>query len=289
MMLLTHTLGLVLASGPFDTSSTTFNVNTLDRTNQHVDVVYPKEASNRKEFPLIVYAHGFTDSGYATYTQLFEDMASWGYVIAAPLSCRDGCFNCKSLPGDPPCFGRYYEELFKTVEWARSMRTLPINRSSGVALAGHSMGGQATLLASADANVTSFNIKASAMHHAFTHTYPSISEVPFLAFTGTRDQTAPPSMSEEFFNASKVLSRGIVNKIGANHEEPSSSYRPESYRPEIALYTVAWFKLYLDGTPKAEGVDWNELIHGSGPASICGGGDGAMEECQIFEARSFTL
>lgn len=42
---------------------------------------------------------------------------------------------------DPPCYQNYYLEQLKVIEWALKQTDLPINRTSGVAIAGHSMGG----------------------------------------------------------------------------------------------------------------------------------------------------
>merc|ERR1719329_684435 len=90
----------------------------------------------------------------------------------------------------------------------------------GVGVAGHSMGGQATLFSSS-ALGAGYNIKAAVMHHAYTHSFPA-PEVPFLAFTGTRDLTASPSMTHGFYNASGASPvKGLVNKAGANHQEPT--------------------------------------------------------------------
>ena len=60
-----------------------------------------------------------------------------------------------------------------------------VNRSVGYGVAGHSMGGQATVFSSSYGNATGHRIRAAVMHHAFTHDYPAPT-VPFLAFTGVR-------------------------------------------------------------------------------------------------------
>ena len=182
-------------------------------------------------FPVIAYAHGFGDGGdhvmghYTGATHpLLEELASWGYVVLAPRSCDEGClFDCSTLKDDPPCFGHFYHQQLLTIQWARSAAAaaagLPINTTL-VAVAGHSMGGQATLF-SAAYNATSHNIKAAALHHAFTHNYPAIPSIPHIVFTGTDDSTAPPPMAYNVFNANGAFSiRGLVNKAGAKHDEP---------------------------------------------------------------------
>lgn len=271
-------------TGPYGSTTVQFTVETLDRTSHTLDVTYPTgTAAAGRSFPLVSYTHGLGDKGASSYPRLFSDLASWGYVIAAPLSCKDGCLSdCKTNLGDPPCFGDYYKESFKVIEWARSSQvaaSLPLNRTSGVAVAGHSMGGQAALLAASDANVSSYGIKAALMHHAYTHIYPAISTVPFLAFTGTEDFTAPPAMADKFFAAATVPQRGLVNSRGANHHEPTTDYRPE-----MALFSTAWLKVHLDQTPESDGMHWDDLIYGTGSDSLCGGGDGPLAECTLLPA-----
>lgn len=268
------------ATGPLATKHTTVTYDAMDSTNKHIDVVYPDDGGKGK-FPLIAYAHGFTDAGYSSYTKMMEELASWGYVVTAHLSCKEGCVqDCNTLLLDPPCYGHYYKEQLKVIEWAHSSEAsaFPLNMTVGVAVAGHSMGGQATLF-SAAYNASSHNIKAAAMHHGFTHTYPA-ALAPFLTFTGTSDITAPPAMAEKMFNADgAAAARGLVNKKGANHHEPTTDYNVK-----LAMYTVAWFKLHVDGSKASMGQDWDGLIYGTDAASVCGGGDGTMQECNILRA-----
>ena len=40
-------------------------------------------------------------------------------------------------------------------------------------------------------------------------------------------------------------------------------------------------KVYLDGTPQALGLDFADMLHGTGPTSLCGGGDGDMAQCEV--------
>lgn len=274
-------------TGPYATQTATFTYTELDKTNQGIDVVYPVPTSGQQQvFPLIAYAHGFDDTGEKNYHNLFHDMASWGYVVAVALSCKFGCtHDCVNLKFDPPCFGHYYHEQLKVIDWSHTdaASKLPINHTYGVGVAGHSMGGQATLFSSAY-NWSSHDIRASAMHHAFTHTFPAIADIPFIAFTGTLDLTAPPSMAEGIFNTDGAFSaRGLVNKKGADHHEPTTHYNPQ-----LALFTAAWFKIHLDKTPQSLGMDFDALIYGKDANSLCGGGDGGMKECTMLR-RSLSL
>jgi dienelactone hydrolase len=273
--------GFEVPAGPYKTNFSTFDCADLDFTNRKIDVVYPLSQNADEKFPVISYAHGFSDTAYTSYTQQFDYLASWGYVVVAPLSCKYGCLgDCKELSLlDPPCFGNYYKEQLKALEWSQSAAaaSLPVNKTSGAGIAGHSMGGQATALSAALENASAYGIKAAAMQHPYTHTYPA-STVPFLAFTGTDDDVASPSMVERLFDAAgAAASRGLVNKRGANHHEPSTQYNPF-----LGLATVAWMKLFVDGTPSSGGVDWADILYTNSSSSLCGGGDGAMQQCTML-------
>lgn len=48
------------------------------------------------------------------YDKLLKGLASFGYVVAAPLSCDEGCHDDRaSLPHDPSAFAHYYKEQLK--------------------------------------------------------------------------------------------------------------------------------------------------------------------------------
>jgi len=269
-------VGLVGGStGPFKTTHTTFTYDAMDPTNKKIDVVYPV-VTNSSTFPFITYAHGWSDDGYTSYPEMLDELASWGYVVAISQACKLGCTDCQNLPLDPPCYGHYYKQQLKVIDWMQTQKgKLPVNMGFGVAVVGHSMGGQSAYF-SAAYNATTHNIKVVALHHAFTHTYPAL-PVPFLTFTGTTDDVAPPVMAENIYNAKgDTGTRGIINKVDADHHEPTSHYNPK-----LALYTVAWIKLHLDQTTSSYGMNWKDMIYGTGSDSLCGGGDGAMKECTV--------
>jgi hypothetical protein len=139
---------------------------------------------------LCVSAGGILD--VPGYNELLSSMASFGYIVGATHQCSLGCFDdCVSLKHDPPCFGHYYKKQLAVFDWAKEFspeegQADPFARadwSAGVGVAGHSMGGQATLFSSSYGNASAYDIRAAVMHHAFTHTFP-VSEIPFLDFTG---------------------------------------------------------------------------------------------------------
>lgn len=220
------------------------------------------------------------------YSKLLSSLAAWGYVVAAARACDYGCL---SSPG----WDDFYQQQLRVIDWAKEQasRGDPVlsraNFKDGVGIAGHSMGGQATLFASSRSNASSHGIVAAVMLHAYTHEFPA-AQIPFLAFMGTADTTAPPAMTETFFSAASVtgVARGIVNKINATHQEPTTyKDRTEPYNPLVPQFVAAWFKLYLNNVSSSRTVDWGSLIHGNGPESICGGGDGEMAQCEIVRGK----
>ena len=138
------------------------------------------------------------------------------------------------------------------------------------------------MFSSSESNATSHNIKAAVMHHAYTHVFPTPA-VPFLAFTGTKDTTAPPAMADGFFDAasSSGLPRGLVNRVGATHHEPDV----EDFNPLLPQFTAAWFKIFLDEKPEEFGIDWFGLVFGKGAGSLCGGGAGKMANCTTLSGK----
>ena len=266
-------IGAIPTRGPYPTSHTTLTLSNQDSSDQNVDVYYPSNASSALRFPLISYAHGDGGGGaidWLAYIPLLSSLASHGYVVASTRACNTGCRDgCATLPNDPSCFGNFYKNQLGVIDASN----ISFADYSRVGIAGHSMGGQATLFSSSYTNASSHGIKAAVMHHAYTHQSPS-PQVPFLAFTGSEDLLAPPSMTKAFFDAgSSQAHRGYVNKANAGHLEPIF------WGNELlGTYTAAWFKLYLDGTPQANGIDYHSLIYDS----LCGGGDGKMTDCQIY-------
>jgi len=286
--------------GPYETKLETFSDHRFDWSNTHIDVIYPVTKDN-KTFPLISYAHGFSNTADGDYDSLFRTLASWGYVVVAPKTCRYGCFswwNCKNLPGDPVCYGDYYKMQLLAIDWARersAVGKLPINFAVGVGVAGHSMGGQATLY-SAAMGADSHDIRAAVLQHPFTHTYPSIKNVPFLVFTSTNDTLATPNMSQQIFHNASVPERGLVERVDDPADpEPHLEPKEEGFHNSgIKWFTVAWFKVHLDKTPKAEymingrkvPIDFEELLYGRGAASLCHGGDGPLRNCSLLRSAN---
>ena len=111
----------------------------------------------------------------------------------------------------------------KAIDWATSAATplsSRINVSAGVGVAGHSMGGQATLYSSSTDGTRTHDIRAAAMHHPYTHSYPKPT-VPYIVFTGDKDAIATPAMAEAIYAGGRGSSgggRAFANKLNSGHQ-----------------------------------------------------------------------
>jgi hypothetical protein len=268
-------------TGPYSVEHTTLKVPGLQISSDLVDVYYATNSTLPQRF--IAFGHGASGGSVIqpfVYKSILTALASWGFVIGACRSCIEGT-----------CDGDYYKQQLILIDWAKKVGAggdkimSLVNFTGGVGISGHSMGGGSTLMDSSAEQSAPHNIRAAVMLHAYTDSQvkKSVPVIPFLAFTGTSDTTAPSSMTKAFYAAaSSSTPRGIVNKVGASHQEPSDYHdKTEPYNPLMAQYTAAWFKIYLDDYTGGGPVDFHDMIFGSGPTSICGGGDGSMETCKM--------
>ena len=70
-------------------------------------ITYPAGYSDADEqFPLLVFGHGASVSGKGSasgYRQLFDTVASYGFIIVAPLDCASGDFTHDMLATSDAC------------------------------------------------------------------------------------------------------------------------------------------------------------------------------------------
>lgn len=280
------TLGIAL-KGKYETMHDSFR--TAPPADYITDVFYPVLPNTSSKVPLISFVHGLAGGGnvdYMAYIPLLAGIASYGFVVASPRQCNLGClYDCKTLFGDPPCFGNFYLQQLSVFEWARNLSHSVlsiVDHSLGYGVSGHSMGGQATLFSSSGLNPANYAVKAAVMHHAYSASEQPAPTVPFLAFTGELDVIAWPSVTRKFFNeklpGGRRVSKGLVNRRDMGHLEPLLWRNDKA----LALYTAAWFKLYLARVSVEDDLNWENLIYGNSTDSLCGGGDGdafLMKEC----------
>ena len=275
--------------GPYATQRHVFAAPLLDQSDPRIVVTFPSTDdtnSINETFPLIVYAHGMFGGGtdILGYAALFHQLASYGFVIAAPTSCSTGCVMpggasnytaCGGLPFVEPYnkgWDSYYGESLKTIDWARNNATrLPINWTAGVGIAGHSMGGQSTTIASCEACTKKYGIRAAAIHHAANGALAhgesgnigSNVSVPIAAFTSSGD-----GIWNETREIWQAVDGSRIHKMyrdvqGFSHLEPVLV--PPIENPYLAKYTAAWFSIYLKGDTAQK----YDLIYGNASDSIC--------------------
>ena len=305
LLLLPSATALPPKVGPYVVSRKTYEVPILDKSDAKALIYYPSgNDTAESRFPLISYLHGLAGGGgldIEGYAVLFAQMASYGFVVAAPLSCNDGCrdqvnapyTDCAGLPSVQPAnWPSYYGEQLKTMEWAHSagkegsdpILSL-IDWDAGVGIAGHSMGGQATAItASKNCVVQHFGarIKAAVLHHAAngavgggptpgkTNVGTNVS-IPTAAFTSSGDSIWAETrdiFDAAHHGAASKLPLLYRDEVGYSHLEPVLA--PPIENPYLATFTAAWFKIHLrSGAPGGPGDTWYDMIYGTTPDSLC--------------------
>ena len=300
--------------GPWAVSELTFKAPALDATDPTIWLVFPvcnatsAPPGGCPRFPLVSYAHGMAggDIDLLGYAELFYQLASYGFVVAAPDSCDFGCTDpsggapwtdCAGLPDvQPALWPAWYGELLKTIDWARNQTAnatadpvfATIDFGAGVGIAGHSMGGQATAVAAGAACAERWGIKAAVLHHpangnvsggAAGNVGANMS-VPVAAFTSSGDSIWPETVAVmSALNASAAaatLPSAFMEAVGWSHLEPVLA--PPIENPLLATFTAAFFKVFLNGDRGA----YFDLVYGGGPDSFC---KHAPSECLGSAAR----
>jgi len=290
-------LGLAAAStpggtppaGPYSVESRVDTVPALDRTNQQMRIFWPGNATAGQKFPMISYIHGMASGSLVenwlkVLDRLFEDIASWGFVIVAPSSCGQltglACHDkvnapytdCGGLsPVKPNGWASFYGEQLKGIEYAQNQTKAGdvfadlIDWSTGVGVAGHSMGGQATTLASCAACAKKWDIRSACLHHSANGdtTVGNIGvnvSVPLAAFTSSGDGIWHET--HDIYTSASVIPKVYRDQVGFSHLEPITVLG--SYNPWIATMTAAWFKVTLNGdTGKFHSMIFDNSTHPS--------------------------
>jgi hypothetical protein len=287
--------------GPYNVSQQLYSVPALDASNPQAWVWYPETNDPGLTFPLVAYLHGMFGGNFDIigYSALFEQIASYGFILIATLSCSTGCHDeskgapwtdCQSVLPVRPIgrgWGPYFGEGIKLIDWAKNQSVIGedavfelINWKAGVGVTGHSMGGQATTIISCAACTEKWNIKAVALHHpAYGTTIDgdlgvNIS-VPTIGFTSSGDEIWPDT--EGIMSANPIKPAAYRNEVGWSHEEPNG--RPENgmvwENPYLATFTAAWFQVFLNNDT---GV-YYDLVFGNSTESLCKHAD--MVECHV--------
>lgn len=218
-------------------------------------VVYPKQPSGEhREFPLIVYSHGFGATAASAMPTL-ESLASHGYVVAAvdfPLSTT-------GLPGGLDLLD--YTNQPGDVSFVIT-QMLKLDRSHGspvyhqievhrIGVAGHSLGAVTTLAVSYNSCCRDSRIDAAVEMDGelnvpigptgqFAGTYFKGHNPPLLVVNGTKDTIGPYVISQAIY-AEAPGPKYFLSLIGAPHE----GFAMEPWSPIVNNTIAAFFDRYL--------------------------------------------
>jgi dienelactone hydrolase len=249
---------------------------------------YPNTSDASQTFPLLVHAHGVLGGGLDLlgYAEHFQQLASFGFIVAATFSCNTGCTDksmgapwssCAGLlPLQPEGqgWGPYYAELLKMIDFARNSSSSDaifsrVNWAAGVGILGHSMGGQAAAVAAGAACTEQWGIKAAVLHHPATGDIPggnvgSNMSVPVAGFTSSGDKTGCEASTEQIMAAARVRPAAYRDLVGWSHLEPVL-WPPAIENPLLATMTAAWFNVFLKGDTGY----WYNMVFGNSSDSLC--------------------
>jgi dienelactone hydrolase len=181
-------LGVVASSAgaapsPLPTKTTTVTVS-IDGRSFPARLVRP---ARRGTYPVVAFGHGFAQ-GSSRYASTLTAIAARGYVVIAPDSER----------GLLPDHARFADDLWRSLRWARA-NVAGASRTAD-AVAGHSMGGGAALLA-ADrypAIDTVLTLAAAETRPSATAASAGIS-APALYVVGSEDTIVPPATTRAMY------------------------------------------------------------------------------------------
>lgn len=178
-------------TGQVSLSTTTVSSLTvsIDGRSFPARVVRPTDTT-KGPFPVVAFGHGFTQSA-SRYASTLQAIAARGYIVVAPDS-ETGLF---------PNHGRFADDLWRAVRWGQAQTAWNPDATRD-AVAGHSMGGGAALVAA-----DRYPSLDTVMTLAAAETNPSATTasagvtVPALFVVGSRDTVVAPSTTRAMYTA----------------------------------------------------------------------------------------
>jgi len=217
----------------------------------------------KKDYPLVVFAHGFTANG-PIYTNLMRQVAAEGYVVALPT------FPLSSFgaPGGPQ-LGDYVNQPADVSFVITELLELDANAGSPlsgrieedqIGVAGHSLGA-ITTLGFANSCCTDARVDAIASISGLRLPFPGGTYFPpgtppLLLVHGDADATVPYSGSTSTYAAAPPP-KFLVTLLGAGHVPFRLGTDPQQPPPPWEDVTVdalvAFFDRYLENGPRGLG------------------------------------
>jgi dienelactone hydrolase len=160
--------------------------------------------ANPGAYPVVAFGHGFTQTA-SRYASTLTALAARGYVVIAPDS-ETGLF---------PDHGRFADDLERSIRWARA--NVPNAHPALDAVAGHSMGGGAALVA-ADRHpgIDTVATLAAAETPPSATTASAGVMVPALYVVGERDTVVRPATTRAMYDRKPAPAR-FVTITGGYH------------------------------------------------------------------------
>lgn len=251
------------------------------------DVYYPADSAGENVpvggdgtvlFPVVAFGHGFLMS-VNSYEYLWTGLVPVGYILALPRT--EGSF--------APDHGEFGGDLAFLVDRLRADGSDPASFLFGrvaanAAVAGHSMGGGASVLAAAgNPTVTAVvNLAAANTNPSAIDAAPAVS-APVLMFSGSVDCVAPPGQHQApIYAALGSLCRTRATLEGASHCQFAESNffcslgeggcaAPALTRTQQHALTLSlvrpWLDHFLKGTPGAW-TTFQDLLASTGGVSF---------------------
>jgi dienelactone hydrolase len=202
-------------------------------------VFYPSDAGPDKKYPLLSFAHGWTEGGPSTdpnYRAILEQTAKAGYIVIAHHSGL--VTECQPIyPRDQVRALAYMKE---TAEWAEK-----IDWDIKTGIYGHSMGGGATGdNAGNRANIDKYNIGAAILIHPVATKTKTL--IPSFYMTGTADTICSPQSAAQWYRTATPPSI-FAEMRGADHFECQSLEAGIPCPAGWTNYIANWFNCHLKG------------------------------------------
>ncbi|GMH54560.1 hypothetical protein TrST_g12184 [Triparma strigata] len=296
------------AHGPYKTTEMLVHVGGMYKESGDQDAwtFYP---DHNGTFPALAFSHGDGGGGFLlhwAFSGILRMVASHGFVVLAHKSCF-WPWDCGTLSHDG---GPNYQwrDQARTLVWAASppsdsdndspeSRVLSrINRELPMGVFGQSTGGRTSIQAAAAASegpsgldYTYINgsciAAAVALHpdpcigphkdwrHGTCDRAPAITKTPLAVFTSELDTTEPAGSAKMNYDAASSTNKIFASMAGVSHIKGTG--------PIWALYTAAWFHIYLNG--ESQGDYYFDLIYGNSTRSICSENKNEMQMDEPIE------
>lgn len=215
----------VPALGPYKVKSDKFTVGTLVAGGQQAAIYYPEaDAASGEVFNVLSFGHGF-GSGEPLfdpqYSPLLSTLASYGFVVLAPLSCPTSFCDL----GGATDFSHDILGVLSAGKAKPSLHPgLSLANFSAVGVVGHSMGG--TAAGTAAGSPAGLPVAAYVGLHGTPVSAPTASpiHVPTMYTTGGADKIVAPIVVKNAFNITvNAHPRVIAELSDATHFEPSAA------------------------------------------------------------------